>query len=123
MRCVRLARTKNPLKQDTAMPLARRFWRLRRTRPDRHGDTEKKESRIDAVEMRSLRGMSGVSRKDRCRNRDARERCGLKEDVVSRVDRGVLRRLGQLERMNESRLTKQVYRANVCDGKAEKELI
>ncbi|GBP35389.1 hypothetical protein EVAR_20762_1 [Eumeta japonica] len=38
--------------------------------------------------MRSLRGMSGVSRKDRCRNSDARERCGLKEDVVSRVDRG-----------------------------------
>ncbi|GBP76936.1 hypothetical protein EVAR_53818_1 [Eumeta japonica] len=28
-----------------------------------------------------------MSRKDRCRNSDVRERCGLKEDVVTRVER------------------------------------
>ncbi|GBP13100.1 hypothetical protein EVAR_93069_1 [Eumeta japonica] len=37
--------------------------------------------------MRSLRSMCGVSHKDRCRNSDVRERCGLKEDVVTRVER------------------------------------
>ncbi|GBP81485.1 hypothetical protein EVAR_86166_1 [Eumeta japonica] len=37
--------------------------------------------------MRSLRSMCGVSWKDRCRNSDVRERCDLKEDVVTRVER------------------------------------
>ncbi|GBP85578.1 hypothetical protein EVAR_64569_1 [Eumeta japonica] len=45
------------------------------------------------------------------------ERCGLKEDVVTRVEKGMLRWFGHLERMNESRLTKQIYRVNVWDGK------
>ncbi|GBP91767.1 Tyrosine-protein kinase Abl [Eumeta japonica] len=51
----------------------------------------------------------GVSRKDRCRNSDVREQW-WKEDVVTRVERSML-----LERMNESRLTKQIYRANVME--------
>ncbi|GBP35188.1 hypothetical protein EVAR_18313_1 [Eumeta japonica] len=38
--------------------------------------------------------MCRVSRRDRCRNSDVRERCGLKEDVAPRVERGVLRRSG-----------------------------
>ncbi|GBP06051.1 Alpha-tocopherol transfer protein-like [Eumeta japonica] len=37
--------------------------------------------------MRSLRNMYGVPLKDRCRNSDVRERCGLKEDVVTRVEK------------------------------------
>ncbi|GBP29894.1 hypothetical protein EVAR_18374_1 [Eumeta japonica] len=36
----------------------------------------------------------GVSRKDRHRNSDVSERCGLKEDVVIRLERGMLRRFG-----------------------------
>ncbi|GBP30358.1 hypothetical protein EVAR_18157_1 [Eumeta japonica] len=40
--------------------------------------------------MRSLPSMCGVSRKDRCRNSGDRERCGSKEDVVTRVERGVV---------------------------------
>ncbi|GBP35201.1 hypothetical protein EVAR_18326_1 [Eumeta japonica] len=56
---------------------------------------EKKiESRINDVMMRSVRSMCGVSLKDRGRNSDVRERCGLKEDVATRVERGVLRRSG-----------------------------
>ncbi|GBP74848.1 hypothetical protein EVAR_55346_1 [Eumeta japonica] len=58
-----------------------------------------------------------VSRKDRCRNSDVRERCGSKEDVVTRVERGTLRWFGRLERMNGSRRTQQIYRANACDEK------
>ncbi|GBP19082.1 hypothetical protein EVAR_83395_1 [Eumeta japonica] len=67
--------------------------------------------------MRSLRSMCGVSCKDSCRNNDVRKRCGLKEDVVTRVERDMLQWFGHLEWINESRLTKQMYRANVCDGK------
>ncbi|GBP42988.1 hypothetical protein EVAR_49476_1 [Eumeta japonica] len=78
---------------------------------------KKHESRINAVEMRSLRGICGVSRKDG--NNDDRERCGFK-DVVTREERGMLQWFGRLERMNECRLTKQIYRANVCDGKVGK---
>ncbi|GBP81895.1 Segmentation polarity homeobox protein engrailed [Eumeta japonica] len=43
---------------------------------------------LNAVEIRSLRRMCVVSRKDRCRNSDVSERCGLKEDVVTRAERG-----------------------------------
>ncbi|GBP69668.1 hypothetical protein EVAR_49920_1 [Eumeta japonica] len=38
---------------------------------------KKNESRIDMVEMRSLRNMCGVSLKDSCRNSDVGERCDL----------------------------------------------
>ncbi|GBP29653.1 hypothetical protein EVAR_79202_1 [Eumeta japonica] len=62
---------------------------------------KEKETTINAVEMRSLCSMCGLSRKDKCRNSDVRERCGLKEDVVARVERGALRWLGHPERMNE----------------------
>ncbi|GBP95485.1 hypothetical protein EVAR_65216_1 [Eumeta japonica] len=47
----------------------------------------KNESRINTMEIRSLRSMCGVSRTDRCRNSDVKERCCLKEDVVSRVEK------------------------------------
>ncbi|GBP12759.1 hypothetical protein EVAR_6092_1 [Eumeta japonica] len=48
------------------------------------------------------------------------ELCGLKEVVVTRVERGMLRWFGHLEKMNDSRLTEQIYRANVCDEKVGK---
>ncbi|GBP24391.1 DNA polymerase epsilon catalytic subunit A [Eumeta japonica] len=84
------------------------------------GITEKNEKKISAVEMRSLRTMCGVPRKDKCRNSDVRGRCGLKKDVLTRVVIGMLRWFGHLERMNGSRLTTQNYRANVCDEKVAK---
>ncbi|GBP77930.1 hypothetical protein EVAR_26540_1 [Eumeta japonica] len=37
--------------------------------------------------MQSLRSVCGVSQKNRCRNSDVRERCVLKEDEVTRVER------------------------------------
>ncbi|GBP29377.1 hypothetical protein EVAR_22749_1 [Eumeta japonica] len=43
-------------------------------------------------------------------------RGNLEEDVVTRVEPSILRWFGHLERMNENRLTKQIYRANACDG-------
>ncbi|GBP17609.1 hypothetical protein EVAR_12315_1 [Eumeta japonica] len=86
-----------------------------------HGSREswiwqkKNESGINAVEMRSLYGMYRVSQKDRCRNSDVS--VVWFEGVVSRVKRVMLRLFGHLERMSKRRLTKEIYRANVCDGK------
>ncbi|GBP68862.1 Acetylcholine receptor subunit alpha-like 1 [Eumeta japonica] len=66
--------------------------------------------------MRSLRSMCEVSRKNTCRNSDVRERCGLKEDVLTRVGRCMLRWSSYLERMKESRLTKQIYTVCVMES-------
>ncbi|GBP80523.1 hypothetical protein EVAR_63273_1 [Eumeta japonica] len=70
------------------------------------GYGKRNESRTIAVKMRSLRSMCGVSRKDRCRNSDIKV-CGLKEDVVTRVERGVLQWLGYLVGMNGNNNKKQ----------------
>ncbi|GBP68865.1 hypothetical protein EVAR_46182_1 [Eumeta japonica] len=40
------------------------------------------------------------------------------EEVVTRVEKGMLRWFDHLERMNESRLTKQIYKTNVCDERS-----
>ncbi|GBP21241.1 Nuclear pore complex protein Nup214 [Eumeta japonica] len=51
----------------------------------------KNETRINAVAMRSLRSICGGSRKDICRISDVRGRYGLKEDVVTKVEKDMLR--------------------------------
>ena len=74
---------------------------------------KKHESRINAVEMRALRSMLEVKLSDRIRNSEIRKRCGLKEDVVTKIEKSMLRWFGHVERMNEERLTKKVYKASV----------
>ncbi|KAF9817866.1 hypothetical protein SFRURICE_003272 [Spodoptera frugiperda] len=51
---------------------------------------KKHESRINAVEMRVLRNMCGVKLSDRVKNSVVREKCGLKDDVVMRIEKGML---------------------------------
>ncbi|GBP46389.1 hypothetical protein EVAR_36369_1 [Eumeta japonica] len=65
---------------------------------------EKNESEMNAVQARSVRSACRVPLKDRRRDSDVRERCGLKQDVVNKVEEGMLLWIGQLERMNESTL-------------------
>lgn len=77
---------------------------------------KKHESMINAVEMRSLRSMSGISIMDKVRNSVIRESCGLKEDVVTKIEKGMLRWFGHVERMDEKRLTKQIWKASVSGG-------
>ncbi|CAK1600810.1 unnamed protein product [Parnassius mnemosyne] len=50
---------------------------------------------------------------DRVRNCLIREECGLQDDVVTRIKKGMLRWFGHVERMNEERVTKQIYVAEV----------
>ncbi|KAG7300726.1 hypothetical protein JYU34_015052 [Plutella xylostella] len=80
---------------------------------------KKNESRVNAVEMRSLRSMCGLKLNDRIRNSIIRERVGVKEDVVTKIEKGMLRWFGHIERMDERRLTKEIYCAemNGCVGR------
>jgi exonuclease III len=74
---------------------------------------KKHESKINAVEMRSLRSMCGVRLIDRVRNVEIRRRCGLKDDVVTRIERGMLRWFGHVERMSDERMTKKIWKTGV----------
>ncbi|GBP59956.1 hypothetical protein EVAR_89027_1 [Eumeta japonica] len=65
--------------------------------------------RINAVEMRSLRSMCGVSWKGRCRNGDVRERCGLKEDVSRLIRKSKEIDASQAERLGGSCLSVACY--------------
>ena len=47
------------------------------------------------------------------RNEIIRERSGFKEDVVTNVEKSMFRWFGHVERMNERRLTKGIYMADV----------
>lgn len=46
---------------------------------------------------------------DRVRNTVIRERCDLKEDVETKIEKGMLKRFGPKERRNASRAAKQMY--------------
>ena len=76
---------------------------------------EEDRKRLNVMEMRCLRSMVGVSRVDRVRNEEVRRRVGVDRSLADRVDQRVLRWYGHMERMNEERLTKRVWRAEV-DG-------
>ncbi|KAG7296450.1 hypothetical protein JYU34_020192 [Plutella xylostella] len=80
---------------------------------------KKNESRVNAAEMRSLSSMCGLKLNDRIRNSVIRDRVGVKEDVVTKIEMGMLRWFGHIERMDERRLTKEIYCAEMygCVGR------
>jgi hypothetical protein len=57
--------------------------------------------------------MIDVKVSDRVRNEVIREDCGVKEDVVTKIENNILRWFGHVDRMDERRLTKEIYLANV----------
>jgi hypothetical protein len=42
-----------------------------------------------------------------------REECGVKEDVVTKIEKNMLRWFGHVEKMDERKLTKEIYEADV----------
>ena len=72
--------------------------------------------RLNVFEMKCLRSMAGVSRLDRLRNEEVRERTGVRKELAARVDTNVLRWFGHVERMENERLTKRVINSKV-DGR------
>jgi hypothetical protein len=67
-------------------------------------------SRINAVEMRAPGSMIGVKLSDRVRTEVLREECGVKEDLVTKIEKNTLRWFGHVERMDERRLTNRIYK-------------
>ena len=80
------------------------------------GMKERERQKLNVFEMRCLRSMCGVSRWDRLRNEEVRERTGVTMELPNRVDRNVLRWFGHVERMEDGRLLKRVVNARV-DGR------
>ena len=65
--------------------------------------------KVEAVEMSCLRSICGVRRMDRIANVEIRRRCGKTVGVGERMDQGVLRWFGHVERMEGERLVRRVY--------------
>ena len=71
---------------------------------------------MNAVEMRSLRRIFGVSLADRIRNGDVHRMAGTSEDVTVRMKKNVLSLFGHVERMSDERMAKKIY-AGKLSGK------
>ena len=69
--------------------------------------------KLNVFEMKCLRSMCGVTRLDRLRNEEVRERTGVRKELAERVDANVLRWFGHVERMEDGRLLKKVVNARV----------
>ena len=60
---------------------------------------EKEKSRIMPVQMDNLRGLLGIRRVDKVPNPRIRQLCGITMGMDKKIDEGVLRWLGHVERM------------------------
>ena len=69
--------------------------------------------KLNVLEMKCLRSMTGVSQLDRVRNEVVRARTGVRRELAARVDMNVLRWFGHVERMDNKRLLKKVMNAKV----------
>ena len=69
---------------------------------------KKERSRIRAVQMDNLRGLLGIRRMDNVLNARIRQLCGVTKGLDEKIDEGVLRWLGHVERMENDRIAKMV---------------
>ena len=65
---------------------------------------EKERFRIRALQMDDLRGLLGIRRVDKIPNARISQLCGLTKGVNVKIDEGVLRWLGHVERMENYRI-------------------
>ena len=75
--------------------------------------------RLNVLEMSCLRKMCGVTLRDRIRNEEIRNRCGVKKSLSVRGEESICRLYGHLERMSDERLTKKIHCA-VVEGSRSK---
>ena len=68
--------------------------------------------RMEEVEMNCLRNICGLRKIDRVPNVEIR-RCGKNVTVSQRIDQGVLRWFGHVERMGDEMMAKRVYESDV----------
>ena len=79
---------------------------------------KKNERKMNAVEMRSLRRICGVSLA-RIRNEEIHRITGTSEDVTVRMKKNVLSWFGHVGRMSDERMAKNIYDGKVS-GKRDR---
>ena len=72
---------------------------------------------MNVLEIKCLKSLVGVSRMDRLRNEKVRRRAGIKMELASRADQVLLRWFGYVERMDEYRMARKVFMAEVSVGR------
>ena len=76
---------------------------------------EKERSRMRGVQMDNLRRLLDIRRMSRVPNARIRQFCGVKKGLEERIDEGVFRWFGHVERMERDRIAKRVY-VGECAG-------
>ena len=66
--------------------------------------------KVNVLEMKCLRSFVGVSRIDRVRIEEVSMRAGIERELASRADKRVFRLFGHVERMDEYRMARRVWR-------------
>src|SRR5256885_8705101 len=74
---------------------------------------ENEKRMIEVFEMKCLRAICGVRRIDKVRREELRRMSKCSCSIQERVDEGVLKWFGHVERMGEERLVKQIYVSEV----------
>ena len=73
--------------------------------------------KVNDLEMKCLRSLVIVSRMDRVTNEEVRRRAGIEMELASRAEQRGLRWFGNVERMDEFRLSRRVLMAEVSRGR------
>ena len=68
--------------------------------------TNRDRSRVQASEMRTLRTIARKTRRDKIRNTTIRNQLGV-APMMNKIEKGQLRWLGHLERMDDNRVAKK----------------
>ena len=69
---------------------------------------KKERPSIRAVQMDNLRGLPGIRRMDKVPNAWIRQLCRVIKGADEKIDEGVLRWFGHVERMENDRIAKRV---------------
>ena len=69
---------------------------------------EEERSRVRVIQMDSLRGLLGIRRTDKVPNAWIRELCRVRKGLDKRIDEGVIRWFGRVERMERDMIAKCV---------------
>ena len=72
--------------------------------------------KVNVLKMKCLRSLVGVSRTDRVRNEEVRKRAGIERELASRADQREFIWFGHVERVNEYRMARKVFIAEVEGG-------
>jgi len=73
----------------------------------------RKRKKVEVFEMKGLRAVCGVSRRDRVRNVRIKEQCAWGRGMIERAEQSMLRWFGHVCRMNDGRLAKKVLISEV----------